>query len=778
MTSITTILEKIEKESQLDSVTNNSTTIDILSQERQINQCYKTYLLNDYKNHNVLLQQKAIRMFKDETTDCLTKELMVDNPDIEVYDFVNFMFQYVSYKIHLNINSNLTNNNPFTFNRGISKYMYPLFAGENIFLYFKGGTMMKYFKDKLYDEHAPPGFADQQGNDFAKSFKVSDTDMSIKIKTHIHYRYEQIKNALMRNLSVSLREISEILDVMYNNRENIRNNRFNRLTNNTLTNEFIFNDRVIRRFNFLQSNIENNFKNLTTFFKFLKEYVISYDNEDNANITSMLDLRILLISFFDPTKNTNIITNEDLAIIRRNNNLFNILFGNLVSSNPYENSLFIEFITFIRTYKFKSLRPDVNLDNFMTNTYKKLVKCNKYLLGKMYISIEKLFNTTEQFKNSLINNLTDIVRDDEQNQEIIYDYDKNKRFKINPELFTGSEEDTKDTITKSIDFNAVRSDFILSFSENIASKFMLYEFNDKYKNYVSINNSINHLKNLDHLNFSLLRIKHQVTIKNLLKLLDDDDNLIDKDVTTSIPSEMLDITIMPYYSGSPNYIANNSVNNTLYSVPVNTNRRTTSYIIAQNPEQILNDLNYVLFGQHSGLCWHVPKFEKRFFRLLFYVKLLGKSNNTPRDLKKSARRSYRELKTLLDLITVNGNDSFRFRHLDRHMNLILIAYNEEIIRNNSNKMSLFHLVSVKNDFKIIDRLLIFIILCGKLILSNEVQLIYDIMKYNLEMYNIIDENLINPQVYFNSFKREYINFINKLKTKVANLEDDVYNWMN
>ena len=776
MSDITTILGKIELESQLDSVTNNSTTIDILSQERQINQCYKTYLLNDYKNHNVLLQQKAIRMFKDETTDCLTNELMVNNPDIEVYDFVNFMFQYVSYKIHLNINTNLTNNNPFTFNRGISKYMYPLFAGENIFLYFKGGTMMKYFKDKLYNEYAPAGFVDVAGNDFAKSFKVSDTDMSIKIKTHIHYRYEQIKNALMRNLSVSLREISEILDIMYNNRDNIRNNRFNRLIHPSLTNEFIFNDREVRRYNFLHNNLENKFKNLTAFFTLLKEHVITFDNDKDADIANEYDLRNLLISFFDPRRN--IITHNDFARINRNHNLLNILFGNLVSPNPYENSLFIEFITFMRSYKFKSLRPTVNLNNFMNNSYNKLVKCNKYLLGKMYISIEKLFNTTEQFENSLITNLTDIVRDDEQNQEIIYDYDKNKRFKINPELFSGNEEDTINTITKNIDFDAVRSDFILSFSENIASKFMLYEFDDKYKNYVSINNSINHLKNLDHLNFSLLRIKHQVTIKNLLKLLDNDDNLVDKDVTTSIPSEMLDITIMPYYSGSPNYIANNSINNTLYSVPVNTNRRNTSYIIAQNPEQILNDLNYVLFGQHSGLCWHVPKFEKRFFRLLFYVKLLGKSNDTTRELKNSARRSYRELKTLLDLITINGNDSFRFRHLNRHMNLILIAYNEYIIRNNSNKMSLFHLVSVKNDFKIIDRLLIFIILCGKLILSNEVQLIYDIMKYNLEMYNIIDDNLINAQVYFNSFKREYINFINKLKSKVASLEDNAYNWMN
>lgn len=774
MTTITTILDKIEVESQLDSVTNNNSTIDILSQERRINQCYKTYLLNDYKNYNLLLQQKAIRMFKDETTDCLTKELMVNNPDIEVYDFVNFMFQYVSYKIHLNINNNLANNNSFTFNRAISKYMYPLFAGENIFLYFKGGTMMKYFKDKLYNEHAPAGFTDVAGNDFAKSFKVSDTDMSIKIKTHIHYRYEQIKNALMRNLSVSLREISEILDVMYNNRDNIRNNTFNRLNYRELTKEFIFNINEVRNYNFLPSNLENKFKNLTAFFTLLKEYIITFDN--TANNIDKNNLENFIISFFDPRHN--IITHQTFAEINRNNNLINILYANLVSPNPYENSLFIEFITFIRTYKFKCLLPGINLDNFMDSCYKKLVKCNKYLLGQMYSSIEKLFNTTEQFENSLINNLTNIVRDDNQNQEIIYDYDKHKRYKINPELFSGNEEDTKNIIRKNIDFDAVRSDFILSFSENISSKFMLYEFNNKYKNYISINNSINNLKNFDHVNFTLLRIKHQVTIKDLLKLLDDNDNLIDQDITTSIPSEMLDITIMPYYSGSPNFITNNSVNNILYSIPVNTNRNTTSYIIAQNPEQILNDLNYVLFGQNSILCWHISKFEKRFFRLLFYVKLLGKSNDTSRELKNSANKSYRELKTLLSLITIIGNNKFRFRHLDRHLKFILITFNEQLIKNNCKKIDLYSLVTVKKHFKIIDRLLIFIILCGKLILSNEVQLIYDIMKYNLEMYNIVDNNLINPQVYFNYFKKEYINFINKLKTKITNLENSSYTWMN
>ena len=101
------------------------------------------YLDNEYIELNKA-SLKPIRIFRDMVTDVFTKVCIADNDNIENFDFINFLFQYIYSNLLEKINGLLTQENQ------LKKYIYPLLPNEYIVMYLKGGTLMKYFKGLDY----------------------------------------------------------------------------------------------------------------------------------------------------------------------------------------------------------------------------------------------------------------------------------------------------------------------------------------------------------------------------------------------------------------------------------------------------------------------------------------------------------------------------------------------------------------------------------------------------------------------------------------------------
>lgn len=808
-------INKILNYSKLDNIDGVNTSLsNYLNLSKGINNGKEPSLLkyigNEFIDIELKNSTKQIRMIRDTTTDVLTNVLIDKGDAVKVFDFVDFMYNYSFCYLLENINVVLTKNDIET-HKNINTYMLPLQYYDNVNMYFKGGTLMKYFKDRLYDKF--PDLKNDQisansGTGFEKNFKVSDTDLSVHIDTKLYYRCTQIKYGVSVILAECLNNISTLLDTLLDYTFDKDATKYeskdfkNDLTKiNNLKNIFktdFYNIQKIK--NILSANKPDkaiinprkcfpDYNKLKNTFYFFKRYSAINDNfnEISNSFTELLKYII------------------DIPLTTRiefdGSNLKNVL------PNVLENAMLIEIIDYIRFNDFEnynnvkpylkntSTNTKYKQENYMIKYRKLLVDTNKYLFYEKFRKIELLFVNYNEFIDKLADGLYDIKKNminefnsnpsnvknqidianninidniknttpgfDNINKIIDYDKSPNEIFRFN---FNLKRDDIKKNILYHND--AKRSDFILKNSKIISNKLQLVEFKDKHVNYIGYNNSLFNLNNRNVLNvaFALIRIKHNVKISDIMYNI----NNTTKMLSLQIPSEILDISITESYDSMHHIIHNISNDNsyyTLYSERENKN----NYIVSINEHIVYNDLNAVLFYQNSFVPWVDKKYAKRIFRMIMFIKILDKNDTKPNNDYKDM---FNNLKNIVNNINTENINNSNINNINDIIKEIY-GFNVDIdyIKKIYNKTNTFdNLLSTQNKYKYVQFIINFIIINLLFILninnSDNLNKFINIINNLYNLYNNFSDEFIsfnNDNDKFNNYKGKYINFIKDIK---------------
>lgn len=229
----------------------NKETIDIeipdisglISLENDTN---KYYLLDDIKtfeNNSLKKHSIPLKVFRDISTSAFVnncfQNLMNDSGNMQVEqnnangvriedrklvfinNITNFFFQYISNEIYNNININLT----FYEGGDVNSYLPPLQYNEYIFLYFKGGSLMKYFKD-FFDNNIKQyhGQQNREPHNRAQAQKVKTMTRRRKLsadeKTKTSSDVSAAINAAIKNFGDVSAELPDFPIHTYNNNNN------------------------------------------------------------------------------------------------------------------------------------------------------------------------------------------------------------------------------------------------------------------------------------------------------------------------------------------------------------------------------------------------------------------------------------------------------------------------------------------------------------------------------------------------------------------------------
>ena len=336
---------------------------------------------------------------------------------------------------------------------------------------------------------------------------------------------------------------------------------------------------------------------------------------------------------------------------------------------------------------------------------------------------------------------------------------------------------------------------MLAHSKNVSSNRLLIEFKNSNpaQNYISHNNTINIYKHNKTESFSLIRLKHLVSIRNFLTTTDARVNNNNINILTVpnhdphqetiktilyIPSELLDISIIQPYNNMSAYITNNSINNYKYCIPIthNDDVNITSYIPSSNMEHLIYDLQYILFMQNTFIPYHDMKYDKRIFRLLYFIKI-----NSHFYLK-----SYIENDNVIKTLYINNyaiiNDLINSYNITEHNNIYkLTKHNNDIILNRlftnytidniNSDLFIYDILNVNKQYENLKEFYIFVVLFSELIINdtndNKIVL-YNICKTNLNKYKIINNFIIQNDIngYYTDFTQKFILFIKTIKDKI------------
>jgi hypothetical protein len=397
---------------------------------------------------------------------------------------------------------------------------------------------------------------------------------------------------------------------------------------------------------------------------------------------------------------------------------------------------------------------------------------NYQLLNK----IKLLFSNYDNFKNELASELyNNIILNDTVNE--VYDFDSVPPIKylINKNMFSLEPYRAAQDINILIDlldFNPTRIDYMMAHDKNVSSDRLQIKFNkNPTQNYVSHNNTINLVKNNNLTLFSLIRLKHLITIKNFLIPVNNDNQPQPVLQLLNIPSELLDISISNPYDNFYTYIYDRSYFKEKYCISITHNNInnipvTTSYIPSSNLENLIYDLQYVLFIS-SMFPFHNSKYEKRIFRLLYFIKL----NAFTSDYNNIYNNNYNIICDLMNTYIVREHDNNYTLTKNNNIGIInTIIQNYSINLPNYN-INLYKLFKINTEYITFTELYTVIILFSELIITNTDEsklLLYNICKYNYNENKTINDFIINDNIngFYTDFTQKFILFIKTIKDKL------------
>ncbi|ARF08855.1 hypothetical protein Catovirus_1_905 [Catovirus CTV1] len=598
-------------------------------------------------NYGIFGKNQA-RIYKDISTDAFTKTFLDGPANINLrHMFIDYCFYTIYKDIKINLNNKLIENNS-----------YPLYGDENVYLIFKGGTVMNIvFNDVIkkkinalpnktdslqrtivnYGASANsqiniPNYIDYKGNltninnitlndyildDLASNFKVSDVDFSIYIRCYDNRRYIVLHDIVTKILFVSLQSISNFFDDVY--------------------------EQVIT--NTMNVNL-NIYKNMTTIDNFDNQNYLEKNEIFNNNVDQVKNcLTVMKTYILDTFLNGNIIPNFDLQIIALMQTTYNIITNENIHYvlNIRKLLLYYETIVVMKYISGKMNNPIAinnqilnvlknNIDNHINNKKAKLLKNDFYTLQKIIEFLRKIkgkydpANTNEynkdlyqpKYETSYVGTSRTVDRYIAQNGIVDplflveNDFENSGKLKIIPRY--SSMMLAKNDANKQEEVIIIKNEFN---TNNNKQDHQAYH-------YITFNNTIKKERNVYsiHSNFDLARIKLNIVLDNAIKKNND----VQLQSNYKIPTEFLDISIPNFDDHSRRAFINDINHHGLHTLCLHINNNDY-FIDSYSPMDLYKDLEFVLFYQNNILPWVDSKYRKRIKRLVVCAFISHDINN-------------------------------------------------------------------------------------------------------------------------------------------------------
>jgi hypothetical protein len=516
------------------------------------------HLYDQYVNENNAEEKRNIRGYRDNATKAYVNHFLGDNQIFT--DFLNYTFHSLNGSLLSEINKELIVNNHK-----------PLYDAENVDFLFKGGNIMnKYFS--IYEAAVRRHIViDNEFTDIKKNFAISDIDYGVHIENVRYDRYVIICNYAIRILARTLDEITNLYDLLYLNRNDDAAKQ--RLIT-SIPREFhiVDNDQIYNYYLYENSKILLNG---------LKGFILDIEIKNYQHRER---------NIFD-------------AII----NEINI---NLANLSVYEIILYINiFQCFGYIQYIKGINIIVNIDNILHTlkdmlTIKINIKRNKVIMRNQYNDVNIL---------NYIQNICDLLN--EKNADGSYkEIDFFRYEKKNDDLF--GVKILSPLVPGDIEINN-RKNIIISSQNSIIDMIGLQNLNPNKYHYVSLNNTIHVKKNNNNdIEFYLLRSKFNTIIKKdkiLKRKINKDGTYANSNVNLNIPSEFIDISIAGYNDTTDKMMK------TVHLIGNNYLNFNNNIIKVYNLEEIIYDLEIVLFSQNYFVPWINQKYDKRIIRMIFFI---------------------------------------------------------------------------------------------------------------------------------------------------------------
>jgi hypothetical protein len=508
------------------------------------------------------------RKYNDECTTAFVNNIVKDKD--KRYLFLDYTFNQIYSDLKTKVNMML-----------IESQNLPLCGNEQIYLVFKGGNIMNHY----FDEYIMKSLGTNKNNKTAKElstyFKISDVDYSIYIKNTNESRFNLIHGFVVRCLAESFEKITSFFDTYY---REIISGEIN-----------LPSDKNIKTTDDDGSEIDKSI--YVGMINFFKKWI---GDPDNMNIVFKAMRNNEKINFGnDMTNIISMIYDEIKSILPDNNKLYDLV-------------NYIDVINYLLFFlPFWNLQPQENIKEILKNAKNKSMKIYNSIFDDKQKNLIKIKFYTRDNIESLkkdvvggLNALTDKIGYREFSDGLKYDVDKYQLVNgIN--LSDISIQERKCTIVKRKNDN-VEQISILNIGEKI--------------HYITYNNTINIRRNgnCDITHFDLMRTKLNFKLKNNKMII----NNVPKD-ELSLGSEFIDCSIPMYDDGG--LIGSTFKKNYMTFSLSNGKNKVT--VIGMTEDDVIDDLNFVLYKQHNFTPWLDKKYEKRLMRSTLFMYMVSYFKN-------------------------------------------------------------------------------------------------------------------------------------------------------
>jgi hypothetical protein len=626
------------------------------------------FMISDNLDFNDNINQNKVRMLNDNTTDAFVSIFFNDNNILKL--LIDYQYQFIYFFIMSKINSELMNVKPLNrHNNNIDvENLYPLQHNEHIILSFKGGSTMFFLYNNILNYNQQQNGIDRaRFVNIDKYFKISDIDFSVSIESENTFRYNQLESFVSKLITESLEEIANrfeyillrliVPDPDLNNELNNLKNQYTNVNTN-------LDDMNIS----IHPNAHNNqvFADIYQLKIIINDLKKTFNPFNDVNNEKKNEIETLLARFFVNGVNFVFYTVDILEI----NLICELICYLIYLDYPddemsrtffvgliYKNANIKSFVNYLLNKRFEylidNLYTNQKLENFKNTICDGLRNMNNGLLEKSIISyrnedvvsrnhgvnLHRLLKCPGQvLQNGNINGVVGdyypeykYLTDTKAGIEVMYDLKDNNNiindniaFKGRDNFFLSPQDSSNYPYVLVTTNNNGRNNDKIKLIKNSINQDDDADKSSSNIHYISINKSILKKKEAHVTTFNLFRIKFNVILKKLIdKILITDAgcNMITKN-RMNAPSEFLDVGFSSvndtFHSVQHNIEANNNgivfefiLNNDIYG--------KKSRVLSYHLESFMADLSNVLFIQNYNIPWLDIKYEKRMFRLLFYL---------------------------------------------------------------------------------------------------------------------------------------------------------------
>jgi len=711
-------------------------------------------------DENSPLVTNNVRVYRDITTDAFVKNIFHDEETR--FLFLDYTFHIINSMLCSKINDYLLDNK-----------CPPLYGDEKIYFVFKGGNVMNYFM-QLYlksieeifnnvelvyvqQKYSNPNILPYVDSDniedtstfesfFAnlkENFKVSDVDYSVYIKASSSARFILIHGGIIRILAATLAIIAEQFEaILENTNINIDmadipdttddiNDDFSYAEQYQKLKILISNEKYFEFIGIINDKIsdlveENRWRN----------FVENLDEDDRSYYEDLVNAITEAIGFIaDITVKSSSITN------------FTKIYD-LVATIEYLQTIYYLGIN----------NTGYNLDQDNVASLKK--KLNMYLWRllnkKLYHVCNNHIYTLEKLQNirvDVVNGFEKLIG--QPKYDLVSDHTKN----IWKKYVVVNKPKLEDVVFEK------RANSIMKCDNDPVNQHSTVNSQDKLIHYITFNNMVHIAHKGIIINFDLMRIKFSTNLIGSNVLVNG------KDQPIKIPSEFIDVSV-PFFGDTARelFLENKQQHTTKIDLR-NQNIGRNIVIQSYGLNDLIHDLQYVLFKQNHFIPWLDPKYNKRITRILFIGILDAYQDDCSGGVcvpnKMKTRRDMLDFfNTVLEYSTkIFDGDNVEYPYFEAakfirstHKSIEHIQGIVDDIQTKYLDLLPTQLISIKKEYEDIDSLVKFIIIYSRfLTFDNETKYQF-INKYRTE-YSYVPVERENFGAYMDNFNTKFMDLL-------------------